>query len=318
MKMPIEIIDQIQIANRGLRDGHCTLENRDDIVDHYVLNELTPDSKAAFDEHCFDCDVCFQALQARENFVALIKKEGTTIFADVIARENRPAFSLQGMFEKLLHPGLLRPAEWAFAAVAAVLVIAGATFLFKAMQPDALTSIRFDSEAPQVFRPELSAAFRAASGPGDVDFAGFYNHFLAAMSAYDNLQYRRAIERRTALAPQAAQMRSGVLNDTLAVAVRDYYFFFGATHMALARSQTQQMEEAARQTHLITAVDLLRQANAITAQNALGEANRGDYFLGLAYSFLGQKEPAVEALAKIEQGSAFYQSSQKILRHWAQ
>jgi len=52
---------------------------RDDI-DEYLLNRLSEEDKAAFEEHYFNCKACFQELKARAEVLRVIKNRGQDLF----------------------------------------------------------------------------------------------------------------------------------------------------------------------------------------------------------------------------------------------
>ena len=52
-------------------------------------------------------------------------------------------------------------------------------------------------------------------------------------------------------------------------------------------------------------------------QNDLDDANRENYFLGLAYGFGGQNEQAIEYLRMVQPKSAHYENSTKLIESWS-
>lgn len=51
---------------------HTQIEH-DGIVERYIGRRLTPEQRQAFEEHYFDCDDCFEKVQAMERFTAGIR-----------------------------------------------------------------------------------------------------------------------------------------------------------------------------------------------------------------------------------------------------
>lgn len=45
----------------------------EEIIERYLRNQLEPEERAAFEEHFFSCDECFEKLEATERFVAGIR-----------------------------------------------------------------------------------------------------------------------------------------------------------------------------------------------------------------------------------------------------
>lgn len=65
----------------------CELSNREQFIDAYVTGSLSQEERDTFDEHCFNCDLCFQELRLKEEMAALIKEEGKTIFSDYLEKQ---------------------------------------------------------------------------------------------------------------------------------------------------------------------------------------------------------------------------------------
>lgn len=320
MKSEMNIIEEIMDADFKLTEGNCRLSNRDEVIDQYVTNELSEDAINAFDEHCLNCDVCFQALRNRERFVQLIKSEGRTIFADII-EERRPASSLQSLLDKLLSPGSIAPAKWAFAAVVMFAIVGGSYWMLReSQQNDFLASIHFDDRVPYAFESPFGSSLRRPSEAreDDVELDRFYDRFLAAIAAYRSLNYSRANEILEPLRPCAERLLTHAANDTVIAIVRDYYFYFGVSHLALAQSQRVQLNEAARQHHLETAIGLLERSVTLAVQQDFNDNSRDHYFLGLAYGLSGKEDNARRQLEKMKPGSQFFGDSQKLLDQWAQ
>ncbi len=320
MNSEIDITQEIKHADFTGKEGRCLLSHRDEIIDRYVTYELSEEAREAFDEHCFNCDVCFQALKHREEVVQLIKNEGRTIFAEFIAGR-RAGFSLQILIEKMLHPGRLQPVEWAFAAIVVLVLVAGGYLMFKSTpQSDLLASIQYDDQVPYAFTPQFGTSLRTPSEAreGGLNLDQFYNRFLAAMAEYRNLNYERAVDLLAPLQPYAQQLLAKAVNDTLIMLTRDYYFYSGASSMALARSHRIQLDAAERQRYLETAIELLSHSIGLIKEHRLPEADRDHYFLGLAYGLAENVDSAVIQLGNVKPESEFYERSQTLLDQWAQ
>lgn len=317
MNSEIDIIQEIKHADSTGKEGVCVLSHRDEIIDRYVTRELSEEVREAFDEHCFNCEICFQALKHREEFVQLIKTEGRTIFADVIAGR-KAAYGLRGLIEKMLPSGRLQPI---FAAVAVLVIVVSGFLIFKStQQPDVLAGIRYDEQVPYAFAPQFGVAFRTPSGEreDDLKLAQFYNRFLAAMTEYKNLNYTGAVELLASLQSYPQQLPTTALNDTVLAIVRDYYFYSGASHLALARSHRVQLDTTERQRHLEAAIASLSQSLKLAQEHRLPEVDREHYFLGLAYGFMGNAEEAIFQLKRLQPESPYYETSQKLVKRWAQ
>lgn len=52
---------------------HTQIEH-EEVVEHYVRNQLTPEDHQAFEEHYFTCEECFEKVQAMERLVAGVQE----------------------------------------------------------------------------------------------------------------------------------------------------------------------------------------------------------------------------------------------------
>lgn len=57
----------------------CNLENRQNLIALYLSGELTGAEAEKFEEHYFQCEVCFKELRAMEDAVNLIENEGKSV-----------------------------------------------------------------------------------------------------------------------------------------------------------------------------------------------------------------------------------------------
>lgn len=57
----------------------CSLENKEELIRRYLLNELSDEESLRFEEHYFTCEECFKQLKAAEEAFALIKIEGKSL-----------------------------------------------------------------------------------------------------------------------------------------------------------------------------------------------------------------------------------------------
>ena len=100
--------------------------------------------------------------------------------------------------------------------------------------------------------------------------------------------------------------------------VRDYYFYSGASHLALARSHRVQLDAAERQRHLEAAIALLSQSLELAQAHRLPEVDREHYFLGLAHGLAGNPIEAIVQLNRLTPESPYYETSQNLVKRWAQ
>lgn len=99
----------------------CNLENREDLLSKYLMNELSEDESLKFEEHYFKCDDCFKELRAAEDALNLIKNEGSALLQKTSKVEK---VSAKGFLDKIFS-GFVTPvrAGIAFAAIVLIFVL---------------------------------------------------------------------------------------------------------------------------------------------------------------------------------------------------
>ena len=95
----------------------CTFEKQ---IDAYLLNRLSEYEKERFEKHYFNCQHCFEALQEREELIAVIKHKGDHIFKDMIEAEAEQARKV-AWYDRIT--AALSPKQWAGFAVSAALIL---------------------------------------------------------------------------------------------------------------------------------------------------------------------------------------------------
>ena len=89
-----------------------------DLIDEYLLNKLSEEKRAQFEEHYFNCPSCFQKMSERDEMITAIKWRGSQIFADIMETEQARKASV---WDRLF--GFMAPKHWALAAVSAALIL---------------------------------------------------------------------------------------------------------------------------------------------------------------------------------------------------
>ncbi|MDP2363749.1 MAG: zf-HC2 domain-containing protein [Ignavibacteria bacterium] len=95
----------------------CHIENREELISQYLMNELSAEKMLRFEEHYFKCEVCFAELKAAENALNLIAKEGSNAFATAKQIKTKSIFSFIPAFSTTAKIG------FAFAAFALLFVL---------------------------------------------------------------------------------------------------------------------------------------------------------------------------------------------------
>ncbi len=90
----------------------------EELIDNYLFNRLSEPERQKFEEHYYDCPVCFAKLEEREMLISAVKYKGHEIFQDAeLEKVQRvPLLEQIGAF--------LTPKQWALAtATAAILLV---------------------------------------------------------------------------------------------------------------------------------------------------------------------------------------------------
>ncbi len=93
-------------------------------TERYLLDELTPDQREAFEEHLFDCQECALDLRAGTAFVQEAKAQLPALTADLPRREPAPVKAEKKSWFSWLAPVFSRPA-FAAPVFAAMLLVIG-------------------------------------------------------------------------------------------------------------------------------------------------------------------------------------------------
>lgn len=98
----------------------CKLENREELISRYLLNELSDEESIRFEEHYFICEECFKQLKAAEEAFALIKLEGKSL---------KESAERKSIFDKIFGSSS-NSFKWAvgFASIIILLIIGYALF----------------------------------------------------------------------------------------------------------------------------------------------------------------------------------------------
>lgn len=52
----------------------CEDIQTEDMIDRYILHQLSPEDEEFFEEHCFSCDRCFWELQQTQKLIHILKE----------------------------------------------------------------------------------------------------------------------------------------------------------------------------------------------------------------------------------------------------
>ena len=99
----------------------CEITDRDQRIDDFLLEKLSPEDAEAFEIHLFGCPECLAELRLREQMAKLIKEERVTVVADYPPQQlPKPRL---GVIKSIADFLRLQQNVWIYAGAAAVLLI---------------------------------------------------------------------------------------------------------------------------------------------------------------------------------------------------
>jgi hypothetical protein len=118
----------------------CELKNRNELITSYLLGEISDTEAKVFEEHYFECDLCFKELRIAEDALKLIVKDGKTIFEPEVHPNLTESESKSyekkyfNNIRKLIFPELNTHFRWAIAFTSIAVLAIIFFFLFQEKQ----------------------------------------------------------------------------------------------------------------------------------------------------------------------------------------
>jgi hypothetical protein len=175
----------------------------------------------------------------------------------------------------------------------------------------------YDKELPASYKPDTILRGGSEDRGASNLQASFFEHFQAAMLKYKDREYRNAVHEFEKLQPDAVWLETTTDKTDAFMLLKDYYFYWGVSHFALARSREIDFGEQSRKQQLAMAVQRLTKADELTQTYQLGDNGRTNYFLGLAYGFDGQTERAVKYLKAVPPDDPAFKNLSKFISKWS-
>lgn len=291
----------------------CDYQNREGTIAEYLMNQLSDEETAKFQEHFFNCDICFQELKLKRAAVNLIKTEGEVLFKDYLEGERKG--SLLTRWYLYFKKNLSFPKNRVILGGAAFAVILFVSFLFwfkGRSESHLLAEFEFSQSVPYAYHPP--DVLRRGEAEGLERVRAFYNRFSAAMLPYKDRHYDMAIRNLEAIRSEAEALVSDNQDGERARwAASQYYFYLGVSHLAMTRNKDLDLTKEAEKRHLEHAAQFLLRSRELAPETP----DKHSYFLGLTYGFSGRHELAVEQLRQVEPGSSFFAKSLDLIEEWS-
>lgn len=222
---------------------------------------------------------------------------------------------MTGILEKIrnfLFP--LNPLpKYAFAmAVALILFVLGPN-----IQHNLDTRSLFEDYLVEVAYGHSGMRTGSAVLDGNPDAQDFVMHFEMTIANYLISDYRAAIEGFEALEPAAIDLVAGADDDGFPSLIRDYYFYYGYSHLAVAKPAVIDFKRNEEMYHLSEAIRLFAEAELLAQSHALDNLDRETYFSALANGLIGNKRVAVEKLRQISANSDYFEDADRLIKKWS-
>lgn len=119
----------------------CELNNREELISKYMLQELPNEECTRFEEHYFRCEECYKELRSAEDALVLIKNEGKQL-------KEKPAITnpVTNILDKLF-PSFSEPVKWGIAFSSAAVLMAVIYFSFFTVSNEFPDEIKFAEES---------------------------------------------------------------------------------------------------------------------------------------------------------------------------
>lgn len=289
---------------------NCKLENRVQIIEDYVTNNLTEEAAESFEIHLLQCENCFKGAGLINSISETIKDEPDFLpNIHMNFETTKPLASIQ----RLLRGNL--PRLSIAAGLIFVTLISGYLFLVHQKPSRPYT---FDEAVPYAYIPQIQR-MRNSQIRSEIENIlpkPLYDNFLSAMLEYKDLNYNRVLE---ILEKDILEVRK--LDPSQDKEINkfrgNFHFYFGLSHLAISRSDRFGLAHDQRISHLVKASEFLAEAEKISQLNGQRSSDKESFFLGLAFGFSGHFDKATSKLGLIRTESPFYRDSRYFIEKWS-
>jgi hypothetical protein len=139
----------------------CELENRDQMIDDFLLEKLSEQEADAFEVHAFGCRECLDELRVREQMIRLIKEERATLLAKNAETKSN---TLTGVLKMPL--GNIFPQwqnAWIYAGAAAVVLVIAFIAGQRLLKEDTANKYAAKYQESPYFESLMQQAYRSRS-----------------------------------------------------------------------------------------------------------------------------------------------------------
>jgi hypothetical protein len=121
----------------------CDLLNRDKLLDDYINEALSEKDREKFEEHCFNCEICFQEVKLRDKKAGLAKPEWDELYADYLEKRSaleahniKKPGSLKSFIAMLSQIYMEIPYRFVYATATAAAILILCFFIYKSTTHD--------------------------------------------------------------------------------------------------------------------------------------------------------------------------------------
>ena len=288
----------------------CRFENNFEIIDDYISGRLSEEKMVQFETHFFECEHCYHQVQLRKPLVSLIKREGKTLFADVLA-DDRVKTSRRFVFFPQTRIRYKKSLTWISAFAGLLLCFIGYT-VWNSMGQKTTYWADVDTTNPYDYiTSDLRAT--AANSSLDTDTNTLHQQFSLALSAYMVFDYNKAHRIYNEMTPAVERIIDTTQSLDMMTFIRDVYFYSGVNEFARSQSQNIGLNEQQQRGALDAAEQALLTADSLKRTYQLSDDFREVYMLAHVALAEGDLSGAETLLESIEPQDRLHEQSRELL-----
>ncbi len=288
----------------------CQIKDRTRYVEKYLEGSLSDSEVKRFEEHIFECDLCFQEVLLQQETAKVVRAEGKRL----LIAEEKPVSAVQKWIQSMqnLIPSLGN-ARWnhvfAYASLI-IVVLVGSYFALDYFTNDTL-NLNFQNHVPYKYQ---NIQLRGQANHNEIDpiLDIFIKNFQAAIGDYNIFEYKSAVKTFSHLKPLAERLLQESDKEERVRWVRNYYFYKGLSHLAIATDKKSDKKLKDEQIQL--AIENIQTAIEISEKYHLTDSDRENYFLIMALLAKGDRKQAEDYFSHFSKTSPFRFKAERLLK----
>ncbi len=307
---PLGIIPQRDFTLRFLAGDLTPNDN------HILINELSCESSSFYDELLDGFDEAYPEtriplFESVPLLARLLHRPTPLTRKQVLAMVNAGNPSLLESIVDSVRRVLDPFPNWAVVAVSAGVCFVALLLVFHQVKDEPFAEyFVYDDKVP--YEVESSPQRQLKSTEQGIQ-AELKIRLARAQSRYLSFEYDEAVEM---FARSEAFINRFGSDPAHAAIVLDYYFYWGLSHLGLARSERSDIDAVEKDYHLRQAAERLARAADIAQEHNPDAENKIRYFLALAHGFGNNRHRAVEILEALSPEAVPDTLYHQLLEEW--